>query len=56
MIRNIYLICKIIEYDSKLLYNFICSNKNLNLNIFKYINILSLEDNNNTVRILNYRF
>ena len=33
MIQNIDLICKIIEFDSKLLYNFICSNKNFNINI-----------------------
>ena len=41
----IYLICKIIEFDSTLLYIFLCANKYLNNNILKNIIILNLFKN-----------
>ena len=43
--EDIYLICKIIEFDSILLYNFLCINKNLYNNILKNIIILNLIKN-----------
>ena len=42
---NIYLICKIIDNDSKLLYNFLCVNKDFSKNILNNITILSLLNN-----------
>ena len=62
----IFLICKIIEFNSILLYNFLCANKNLNNNIFKNITILNLLKNTKiknknlkkfyNIRILNLKY
>ena len=43
--NDLYLIAKIIEYDSTLLYNFLCVNSDLNKNILNNITILNLFKN-----------
>ena len=48
--NNIYLICKIINNDSTLLYNFLCVNKNFNKNILNNITILNLLNNTKILR------